>query len=240
VGITTAIASQTGANNGIAFAVPIDLARSIVDQLRMTGKVSRGQLGVAVSELTEELAKSFGFQGKGILVQDVKPDSAAATAGIVAGDVIVTLDGKPVDDIGHFRNSIARSAPGEDVQLGVWRNGKMRSVTVTLGAQEVQGAEPTAPVEEKPPLLGLALTDANPQQRARLGGDVIVEGVEPGSPAAKAGIAPGDVLESIGDEPVDDARAAARELRERAKDGVRLRLRRGDEGRFVYLRAPTS
>ncbi|HET6583589.1 MAG TPA: trypsin-like peptidase domain-containing protein, partial [Nannocystaceae bacterium] len=133
VGINTAIASSNGANNGVAFAVPIDLAKSIVEQLRTKGKVSRGQLGVVISELGPELAKTFDYEGKGVLVQDVKPNSPAAKAGLEDGDIVVALDGKPTEDAARFRMQIARTAPGTSVKLDVRRHGATKTITVELG-----------------------------------------------------------------------------------------------------------
>jgi serine protease Do len=242
VGINTAIASRTGANSGVAFAVPIDLAKSIVDQLRTDGRVSRGQLGVVISPLDEDLAASFDYTGKGVLVQDVKPGSAAAKAGIAAGDIIVELGGEPVEEMAQFRMAIARSAPGSRVQLVVWRNGQRRAMEVGLDASD--GGSVARPSSAAPTMLGLRLSDATPQLRAQLqlpeDDAVVITEVAPGSTAAKAGIVRGDVLERIGDEPVRSAAEAAAKLRERADDGVRVRVRRGDAGRFVWLKTPAD
>jgi serine protease Do len=243
VGINTAIASSTGANNGVAFAVPIDLAKAVLEQLREHGKVSRGQLGVVISELGPELAKSFDYDGKGVLVQDVKRDSPAAKAGLESGDIIVALDGKPTEDATRFRMQIARTKPGTSVTLDVQRKGAARTFTVVLGELEAP-ATAGAPTTSATARLGLTLQDATPELRQRLGlGEgttVVITNVAPGSSAARAGVRPGDVLERIGDTPVTDATSAAKELRETADDGVRVRLRRGDDGLFVFLRAPAA
>ncbi|HWB79182.1 MAG TPA: Do family serine endopeptidase [Nannocystaceae bacterium] len=240
VGINTAIASRTGANNGVAFAVPIDLAKHIVDQLRTRGKVSRGQLGVVISELSDELAASFDYAGKGILVQDVKPGSAAAKAGITAGDIVVELAGKPVDDVARFRMEIARTTPGTDVALVLWRDGKRRALELQLDALETGGVEKRNVSAAMPTMLGLRLSDVTPQLRERLqlsaDAAVVITDVAPGSIAARAGIAPGDTLERVGDEPVRSASAAVELLREHADEGVRVRVRHGESGRFVWLK----
>jgi serine protease Do len=242
VGINTAIASRTGANSGVAFAVPIDLAKGIIDQLRDDGRVSRGQLGVVISALHDELAASFDYSGKGVLVQDVKAGSAAAKAGIVAGDIIVELGGKPVEEVAQFRMAIARAAPGTRVQLVVWRDGARR--TIDVGLDGTDGSSVARASTSAPAMLGLRLSDATPQLRAQLelshDDAVVITEVAPGSIAAKAGITRGDVLERIGDEPVGSASEAAAKLREHADEGVRVRVRRGDAGRFVWLKTPTD
>lgn len=237
IGINTAIASRGGGSNGVAFAVPIDMAKSVVKQLLAHGKVSRGQLGVVISELSPELAKSFGYSGAGILVQDVRPGSAAARAGVRSGDIITARDGEAVGEVAHFRNTIARTEPGTKVRLDLWRSGAATSVQVELDALESDDSAGIAAA--KPASLGLGLENITPQLQQRLGltqsSGVVITRVEPGSPAAKAGIAPGDVIEQVGDTAVTDAGQAAKLLRERGAEAVRLRLRRGDSGRFVVL-----
>lgn len=236
VGINTAIASAGGGSNGIAFAVPVDMAKAVVEQLRSNGKVSRGQLGIVISELTPQLAETFDYEGEGLLVQDVRKGGAADEAGMDEGDIVTALDGQPVTDVARFRNAIARTAPGKKVRLEVWRDGSTRTMQVELDAVE-SGAVPGRPVST-PAQLGLVLEDATPPQREHLGlgtgSAIVITRVEPGSVAAKAGIAAGDVLERIGDEHPRDADSAAKRLQSIAGP-IRLRLRRGDAGRFVVL-----
>lgn len=241
VGINTAIASRGGGNDGIAFAIPVNMAKSVVEQLRGDGKVVRGHLGVLISELSPELARSFEYQGDGgLLVQHVSEDSAAALAGVKDGDIILELDGKAVDSVAAFRNQVARQRPGERVTLRVWRDGSAQSLEVKLG--ERPGDERATPTSATRPKLGIALQDLTPQLGQRLGLDesdgVVVTQVEPGSPAQRAGIRPGDQLTQIGSTDVDSARQALELLRKAdLDDGVRLRLVRGKMGRYVFVRA---
>jgi len=247
VGINTAIASRSGGNDGIAFAIPIDMAKNVIDQLRGQGKVVRGHLGVLISELSPELAESFAFEGKrGLLVQDVTAGSAAEQAGLRPGDIVTQLDGQPVATVSAFRNAVARKQPGASVQLELWREGKAQTVSVKLG--EVPGAADAAAsgdtgdtTKGAPPKLGLGLQDITPQLRQRLGleageGGVVITTVKPGSPAASAGLAPGDVLQAVDGTTVESTRQAQQLLRgaDLAK-GVRLRVSRRGTGRFVFL-----
>ena len=134
VGINTAIASRTGGNNGVGFAIPVNMARAVMDQLVDHGGVTRGYIGVFIGNLDEELARSFGYQGKaGVLVQDVAADGPGAKAGLAAGDIVMERDGKAVSDVSAFRNGIAAARPGTKVSLGVWRSGKRVNLAVTLG-----------------------------------------------------------------------------------------------------------
>jgi serine protease Do len=240
VGINTAIASNGGGNVGVAFAIPIDMAKEIVDHLRKEGKVVRGQLGILVGELSRELAHSFGFEGEeGILVQDVVEDGAAKLAGMRSGDILVALDGEAVGSVAEFRRNIASKPPGTSVELKLWRDGSEETMTAQLG--EAKAAAPPAPVRpETSPRLGLQLEDATSELRKRLGLDaraVVIVEVAPGSPAAMADIRPGDVLEQIGDHEVENATEGAKLLRDADLDkGVRLRVGRDGKGRYLVLK----
>ncbi|MFO7561618.1 MAG: Do family serine endopeptidase [Enhygromyxa sp.] len=238
VGISTAIASRGGGSEGIAFAIPVNMAKVVVEQLLQTGKVTRGNLGVVISPLSEDLARSFGFDGEaGLLVQDVVAGSGAAAAGLRGGDIITRLDGEPVADVTEFRNAVARRQPGTSITLEIWRAGRAQQIVATLGEAPSE-APPAQPSERHE--LGLELDDATPQLQRRFGLDdprgVVITSVAPGSPAAAAGLRPGDVLEQIGDDPVEHAAGAARRLRELdLRRGVRLRIRRGGVGQFVFI-----
>jgi serine protease Do len=241
VGINTAIASRTGGNHGIAFAIPVNMARGILDQILDTGTVVRGHLGIFISPLDKDLAESFEYsESEGILVQDVAPGGPAEKAGLRSGDILVRLDGEPVRDVAKFRAAVAAKSPGTEVELEVWRDKRAQTLKVALGKQE---GPAQAAAKAGRPKLGIALSEADPQIRRRFGlgeeerGVVITE-VQPGSPAAQAGIRPGDVLAQVGTERVESVAAALRAI-ERADlaKGLRLRLRRDGRGRFVVVRA---
>jgi serine protease Do len=242
VGINTAIASRTGGNQGIGFAVPIDMARHVMEQLIATGSVTRGYIGLMIGDLSPSLAASFEFTGKdGVLVQDVTADGPGAAAGIKPGDIIFSRDGKPVDDVGAFRNGIASTAPGTTTKLEVWRDGKATSIDVKLGKLPGESATLAQQSEsEGVAKLGVALTEVPPELRAKLGSDAkggaLVASVEPGSPAEEAGLKRGDVILEVGASKVTSASDAQSKLASGAKDKpVRLRVVREGHGMFVIV-----
>ncbi len=237
IGVNTAIASQNGGNVGIGFAIPINLARSIVDQLRDHGAVRRGMLGVTIQPLTDELARSFGFDGEGVLVGDVVRDGPAAGAGIEAGDIVVSLDGKGVVDHHDLRTRIAERKPGDDVKVAVVRDGEQKEFHVTLGSLDGSGdggslANPSAPK------LGLTVETLPPAISKRNGGltGVIVKHVQPGGAAAEAGLRPGDVITRIDGTDVTSI-ADAKALMNGTDQGIRLRVWRDGQFRFVFLKS---
>jgi serine protease Do len=208
IGINTAIATVGGArgNQGIGFAVPSNLAREVMDQIERRGHVIRGWLGVAVQDVTPPIAKALGLDTPaGALASDVTPDSPAAKAGLARGDVIVTLDGKPVTDSRSLRMHIAESAPGTRLALGVVRDGKRLEASAVLG--EMPGVEqqrpPAAPAGAGTP-LGVQVSPLTPDLARRLGlpegaasTGVVIMMVQPGSRAAEAGLRPGDVIQEV-------------------------------------------
>ncbi len=133
VGINTAMATRSGGYQGVGFAIPSNMARSIMQQLINRGKVVRGWLGVSIQKLTPELGKASGHEGGGVVVAEVTPDGPAARAGLASGDVVVALEGRPVTDVAAFRNRIADSAPGVKLTLDVVRQGKTQRLPVTIG-----------------------------------------------------------------------------------------------------------
>jgi len=249
VGINTAIFSRSGGYMGIGFAVPIDMAVGIKDQLVANGKVTRGYLGVLLNpgDLDPEMASSFGLkEGGGVLLADVLPDGPAAKAGLQAGDIVLELQGAPVAETRLFRQEVARLPPESKVELTVFREGKRRKVTVTVGTAPEEGlAEAGAPAggndDAAARKLGLALQPLTPDLAARFGYEqnaagVLVAEVEPGSPAAREGMQPGDLVEGVNRTPVatpaDFHKQAAA-----AKGPLLLQLRTPRGRRFVLLRA---
>ncbi len=238
IGINTAIASRTGGSHGVGFAIPVDLAKTVVAQLLDGGKVVRGWLGVYITELSPDMAESFGHEGKGILVQDVPPEGPAHAAGLQSGDIIVELDGRPVDDVDDFRNTIAHTRPGTKVALTLVRDQKRKTLDVELGELPGQG-DAAGPAFSS---TGLGLSDITPQLRQQYAVEsrqgALVISVAPDSLADQAGIRPGDVIEAVTGKPVSSADQARKLLSADAlAKGVRLRLRRGDRGMFVLLRS---
>jgi serine protease Do len=197
---------------------------------------------VYIADLHEDLARSFGYSGRGVLVQDVSAGSPGAKAGLKAGDIILERDGKPALDVVSFRNAIAASAPGSNVALTVFREGKKLPITVKL---EALPGEPTA--AQKPGKggaeqggRGLAITDLTPELRARLGVDAgegaVVVRVVPDSAADRAGLRPGDLLKQIGNTSVKNAKEAeAAFAKAGTKQPLRLRIVRDGHGMFVLI-----
>ncbi|MFI5308685.1 MAG: trypsin-like peptidase domain-containing protein [Polyangiales bacterium] len=241
VGINTAIASRTGGNNGVGFAIPINMARSVMHQLIDHGQVVRGYLGVYIGDVNEELAKSFGYQGKGgVLVQDVSADGPGAKAGLKAGDIILERDGKPASDVTSFRNGIAQSAPGTSLALVVFRDGKRMSLSAKLEALPGEATGKPGKHAPKAGGRGLGVSDITPELKQRLQleldrGAVVVQ-VRPDSSADQAGLKPGDVIAQVGADEVKNAKDAERMIgHSDAGKALRLRVIREGHGVFVIL-----
>ncbi|HET9976193.1 MAG TPA: PDZ domain-containing protein, partial [Burkholderiaceae bacterium] len=246
VGINSQIYSRTGGFMGLSFAVPIDVAMDVVEQLKTSGKVTRGWLGVLIQDVTRELAESFGMaQPRGALVARVMPDGPAAKAGLEAGDVILRFNGEDIVYSSDLPPRVGRTAVGRRVEVDILRAGKPRTVTLAVEALPAQaatgGVEKSAPAKTTADRLGLRVADLTAQQRkdGRFErGGVRVQGVEPG-PAQDAGVQPGDVILSVNSETVKDA-AGFRRLIERLPAGkvARLLVQRGDNPLWLALRIP--
>jgi serine protease Do len=231
IGINTAILSRSGGNQGVGFAIPINLARNIMNQLIKHGKVERGYLGVAIRDLTPDLAQAFKAPDThGALVEDVTAKSAAAEAGLRNGDVVIGLNGKPVDDSRHLRLAVGEMSPGTSVQLEVLRDGKERSFSVTL--REMPGQQLTANNNEGPDnvdsdaLNGVEVgnIDENARQQLNLPSDVkgaLIISVDENSASYDAGLREGDVILEINRQSVHNADEAV-EVSKHVKTKVTL------------------
>jgi serine protease Do len=242
VGINSAIFSQGGGNIGIGFAIPIDLAKSIVTQLRDTGKVTRGWLGVAIQSVTPELAKSFGLQEpKGALIAEVTADGPADKAGLERGDIITAFKGISINDSHELPALVASSPVGEEAKVTVLRSGKEKTFTVKLGELTDEQTK-VARSGQRGGSWGLTVADPSAEvlRRFQLERDqkgAVVTEVEPGSPAELAGIQPGDVIEEVNRRPitsVDDFNKALAEAKD--KETLLLLARRGNFSSFFALR----
>ena len=248
VGINTAIFSQSGGNMGIGFAVPSNLARSIMDQLVKNGKVVRGWLGVAIQELTPELAAQFGLSDtKGVLVSDVMDDSPAKKAGFERADVITEYDGKSMDSPTHLRNAVAQTPIGRKVPIKVIRDKKPKTIDVTIVEQPKSMSQPgsedsgesTAPTGV---LSDLDVRELNEELAARYGikpserGVVIVR-VKPGSTAEEMGVREGDIVMEIDRKKVTSIKSYEQAVSGLTKDKtVLLLLKRKGQTIFLTLR----
>ncbi|MCB1671368.1 MAG: DegQ family serine endoprotease [Gammaproteobacteria bacterium] len=241
IGINTAIASRSGGYMGIGFAIPSNLARSIANQLIDSGEVSRGYLGITIQDLTADLARSFDLDStQGILVAQVAADSPAARGGLQQGDIVVGYQGNPVLNVGSFRNQVSLTRPGTGARLSVIRNGERLNLNVTIGALE---GEPVAAVGndvQSSEQIGLTVQTLTPELARQLNMDagrgVVVSQVTPGSAADQAGIQPGMVILEVNRNPVDNAAAFERILRDSGTGQRALLLIRTSAGqRFVVL-----
>jgi serine protease Do len=209
IGINTAIISNGGGGNqGIGFAVPIDMARKVMEQLISTGKVSRGYLGVMIQPLTPALAKAFNIpSAQGALVGDVTADSPGAKAGLQKGDVITAINGQDVADSYDLRLRISQSAPGESVKLGIIRNGKPMDVSTKLAEFPEKAAAAAEPPSSENSLEGVQVEELSSAIAQQLGlpsgtRGVVVGSVDPNSPAADGGLTRGDVIQEINHSPI--------------------------------------
>jgi serine protease Do len=230
VGINAQIFSRSGGYQGLAFAIPINVALKVKDQIVATGRVEHARLGVTVQDLSQSLAQSFGLaRPDGALIANVAAGSAAATAGLMAGDVITEVNGEPIVRSGDLSSRISLASPGETVRLKVWRDGSAREMPVKLGRAEDRAGSPAQPDSEvQPGQLGLKLrplTSAE-QTLARVPGGLLIEGVT--GPAARAGLMPGDVLLAINGVPVKSVDQMQGLLGNRPKTVALLILRDGD------------
>jgi len=241
VGINTAIFSETGGNVGIGFAIPINLARHVMDELISQGRVIRGWLGVVIQDMNEGLARSFSYEGTtGALIADVTPGGPADQAGLRSGDIVLAVGGNVIRDIDQLKMLVADIDPGEKVTLDIHRDGTRATIGVTIGELPSR-ATAAARVESGGMNLGMTLQDLTPGLAARLGLDegargVIITVVQPLSDAARAGLFSGDVITHVQDAAVADIAGFQAQLRSYdLADGVRLTVRRGDASRFVFL-----
>jgi serine protease Do len=232
IGINSQIYSRTGGYMGLSFAIPIDVAMKVKDDLLQYGKVQRGRIGVTIQQVNKELAGTFGLdRARGALVSGVEKGGPAEAAGLKVGDVILGVNGKPVEQSIDLPRMIGEGRPGADFKLEIWRDGKAQDVGVKLGempAEKVAVTEP--PVKQAQ--LGMVVRPLNANEKGRLGtaSGVVVERVE--GPAARAGIRPGDVILALNSEPIDSA-DELKSMVERSRDRVALLVQRADSKFFV-------
>lgn len=226
IGINTAIIAPSGGNVGIGFAIPINMARASIEQIRETGEVKRGQLGVIIQDLTRDLAAAFKLDAgqRGVVVAEVQKGSAADKAGLKAGDVIISLDGRAVETAAQLRNEIGMRRIGETLKLTLLRDGRTRSVKAKLAeSQQAVGSQN----------LHKYLTGAQ-LQNSEDGRGVVISGIQPGSPAAQSGLRPGDVIVSVNQQPVKTIEELAAALKP-GGDRLLLRILRGNAALYLVL-----
>jgi serine protease Do len=253
VGINTAIlAGESGGNQGIGFAIPINLARNIMEQILKTGKVSRGFIGITPQEVTRDIAKGFGNPDlKGVAIASVEADTPAQRAGLQVGDVITAVNGSPVSDVNQFRLQVAGMAPGTKIDLKINRNGHDQNVNLTLAelpnetarrggddGQDDQGFE--SGNGEKGAIPGVSIQALSPDLKRQLqlpnnAHGLVVTEVDASSHAAEAGLAQGDVIESVNRQPVTSVQQFNAAVRQGKGDSTLLLVRRGQGAAFIAV-----
>jgi serine protease Do len=244
IGINTAILSGgSGGNQGIGFAIPINMAKYVMDQILKHGKVVRGYIGVGIQEVTPSLAKAFKVPAeKGALVGNVEPNSPGAKAGLERGDVITQLNGAEISGPNELRLKVGALAPGTVVHLKVSRNAETRDVSLALTeAPQSKGAgnAPSGSAENSP-MRGVQVEQLTADIRQQLGlatnaKGVVVDEVPDGSPAADAGLQRGDVIEQVNRQPVNSVADYDRLIREAGKQPLVLLINRGGSTTFVVV-----
>ena len=234
VGINAQIFSQSGGFQGLSFAIPINVALKVKDQIVATGKAQHGQLGVLVQDVNQALAESFGLaRPDGALVARVTKGSAAEQAGVRPGDVITEVNGQKVVQSGALSSLISMSPPGTAVTLKVWREQREHTLQARLGSAgdtAAQRATPRGEATEEGTRLGLSMRPLSPQEQRQLGGEggLVVEGLDGTGAAARAGIEPGDVLLAVNGRPVRSVEDVRAVLKNHPKQVALLVRRQGD------------
>jgi len=245
VGINSQIYTRSGGSMGLSFAIPIDVATQVTEQLRTSGKVTRGRIGVTIQELTRELAESFGLSKPvGALISSVEKNGPADKAGIEASDVILKFDGKPVNSSSDLPRMVAATKPGSKVAVDLWRKGGSRQVTVEIAEMPEDGKLARAAkkladdVAEMISRLGIAVSELSKEQlhELQISGGLLVEEAK-GSAARAAGLQHGDVLLAIGNIPIRSLNQFNEILKQVPKGkNVALLVRRDDAASYVAIR----
>jgi serine protease Do len=244
IGINSQIFSRTGGYMGVSFAIPIDVARNVEDQLIKTGHVVRGRIGVTIQDVNAQLAESFGLdRPRGALVSSVEKDGPASKAGLAPGDVILSVNGHSIERYGELSGSIAAMKPGVDASLQVWRQGKQQNVSVKIAelkeqpqtAANTPNGKPGSRQTDQATQLGLTVRQLEPQEKEQVQttGTLVVEDVT--GPAAAAGVQPGDIILGVNGKRV----RTSKELQDTAKSAgknVALLIQRDEAQIFVPLR----
>ena len=242
VGINTAIFSRSGGYMGIGFAIPVNMAKTVMTSLIKSGKVVRGWLGVGIQPITEDLAQSFGYSGtEGALVGHVEPNGPADKAGILQGDIITSLDNQKIKTVNQLRNIIASMKPGSKLEVGLLRDGKKQDITVKITELQTQKElEPEQEVESSVD-LGIAVETLNERIAQQLGSKkrdgVVVKNVRPGGIGESATLQPRDIIVSVNGTKVRDVSEFNTAVKNAdLKKGIRFLVETQGMERFVFLK----
>ncbi|HEU4622038.1 MAG TPA: Do family serine endopeptidase [Burkholderiaceae bacterium] len=246
IGINSQIYSRTGGFMGISFAIPIDEAMRVTEQLRAVGRVTRGRIGVGIEDLSKELADTLNVKQTGVLIRQVERGGPAEKAGVEPGDILLKWQGRAIDRAAELRRAVANTRPGTSATIQVWRRGQLRDLNVTVAeldperaAASTRGTTPDKPkAGAESNALGLVVTDLNAARRhdLRVSGGVLVESAE--GAAARAGLRAGDVILSVNNAEVANAKQFNDMVTklDRSKPAVLLVRRGGDTAQFVTIR----
>jgi len=233
IGINSQIYSRSGGYQGLSFAIPIEVAMNVEQQIVATGKVQRGKIGVSIQEVNQALADSFGLaKPAGALVSSVERNSPAARAGLEPGDVILSIDGKAVGASSDLPAAVAVKRPGEQANLQVWRKGRMLDIAVKVGSFEAEKVAASETPSADKGRLGVAVRPLSPEEKrqADVRGGLLVE--EASGSAARSGIRPGDIIVSVNDQAIDSVEQLRSAIAKAGKKAAIL-VERGNARIFV-------
>jgi serine protease Do len=242
IGVNTAIVSQSGGNVGIGFAIPINMAKSVMPQLKERGKVIRGWLGVSIQEVTQEIKEQFGLKTEeGALIGEVTKDSPAYKGGMKRGDVIISFDGKKVKAMSTLPAMVAETPVGKEVEILIIRKGKEKRLRITIGEleEDTRVAATIPKIEES---FGLSVQELTPEiaESLSLKGEkgVVISGIKKDSPASDAGLQRGDLIQEIEHEPVENLSDYKRIMKESSlKKQILIVIKHRGHSRYVVLKS---
>jgi serine protease Do len=242
IGINTAISSSNGGNMGVGFAIPSDMARTIMHSLIEKGHVERGWLGALIQDLNEDLSQSFGYHGtEGVLLGDVLEDGPAKKAGLQAGDIVLKFNGRQMKNANELRQAVAATEPNSDAEVVIFRDGQEKTLTVKITQMESDSVVAKTGGEESID-LGISVRTLTPDTAKQLGyeGDehgVVVTDVAPGGVAASLGIQPKDIIVAVGSTQIHGATDFRKALDSNdLSQGIRLQVMRDGAKRFVFAK----
>ena len=243
IGINTAIVSGGGGNQGVGFAVPVNMARHVTDEILAHGKVVRGSLGVLIEAVTPELAEAFGLPGepRGALISQIEPNSAASQAGLRKGDIILAVNGSPIADDRALSLIVSAMAPGTELKLQVFRDRHEQDVVARL--EEMPAAASTAAESGSAsggPRLGVSVETLTPQIAQQIGvpastSGVVVTEVQGASPAEEANLRQGDVIQEVNHKPVKNSAEFQQAIHQAGNQPVLMLIERGSDHLFVVV-----
>ncbi len=233
IGINTAILAPSGGNVGIGFAIPSNLVRAVMQQLIKHGEVRRGHIGLSVQGLNQQLAQAFGVDRRdGVVVVEVEPGSAAAEAGLEAGDIITGINGRPIQKVVDYHSATAVTLVEDELKMDLLRNGRSRSVILKIGAKSYEKIEG---VRLDPRLRGTLLQNFRSQGDASAGAGVLLTEVESGSPGWNFGLRAGDIVVAVNRRPVRNLSDLTEGLKHSSRE-ILLRVYRSGEFGYVVIR----